>query len=80
MPDSYDVRQVRRFLLEQSFNKVIGEIDPNIHYFIKERYPVKLKVSQNKIDRAQVELICLNIGFDFHGFNDWYKKAKKHKV
>ncbi|HSN96430.1 MAG TPA: hypothetical protein VLR10_04500, partial [Nitrososphaeraceae archaeon] len=62
------------------FNEVIGETDPSIVFFIKNDNIAKLRVSQNKIDRAQVELICINNRFDFLKFNEWYKKAKKHKV
>jgi hypothetical protein len=76
---SYDVRQIRHFLLKQGFNEIIAG-DNTIHYFIKERYPVKIKVSQNKIDRLQVELICANMKFDLQEFDKWYRKANKHKV
>jgi hypothetical protein len=80
---SYDVRQIRDFLLENNFNEIIGA-EPTIRYFIKEQYLVKLRAgsrsSKQTVDRLQVEMICQNIAFPFELFETWYKKAKKHKV
>jgi hypothetical protein len=76
---SYDVRQIRHFLLEQGFNEIIS-YDNTRQYFIKQRYPVTLVPSKKKIDRLEVELICANIAFPFENFDSWYRKAKKHKV
>jgi hypothetical protein len=84
LAESYDVRQVREFLLKQEFNEVIS-VEPTIRYFIKEQKIVKLLISREghskaTIDRLQMELICENIKFPFQMFDSWYIKAKKHKV
>ncbi|MGC1930985.1 MAG: hypothetical protein WA667_18605 [Candidatus Nitrosopolaris sp.] len=84
MAKSYDVRQIRDFLLKNNFNEIIS-VDPIRRYFIKEHYIVKLIVSGERsskqtVDRLQVELICQNIQFPFELFETWHKKAKKHKL
>ena len=81
---SYDVRQIRDFLLAHNFNEIIS-VEASRRYFIKEHYVVKLILSESRsskqiVDRLQVELICQNIMFPFHLFEQWYRKAKKHKV
>jgi hypothetical protein len=69
---SYDVREIRKFLLKHGFNEIIG-VETTRRYFIKDRYIVKLIISEKAntkefVDRLQVELICKNIEFPFEMF------------
>jgi hypothetical protein len=82
---SYDVRQIRDFLLKNNFNEIIGETDPARRYFIREQQTVLLRLStgtssKQMVDRLEVELICQNIGFPFALFETRYRKAKKHRI
>lgn len=80
MARSYDVREIRKFLLKHGFNEIIG-VETTRRYFIKDRYIVKLIISEKAntkefVDRLQVELICKNIEFPFEMFEKWHRLAK----